>query len=177
MSQLFLLHTRNCCKTQLKGFGDTTPMVLVIFPASLQGTALHSASDHKKEKDNKFSNNSLKACEDYLYMQNQMRAVCTECIMSSHIMSSKTSQMESVDRTTDRHQTLLEVMVLLLSPEGCTVSILGPTQRRTLFSFLCEVKDLLLVVLFQSWENKVSYSSQLNIRIQMARDQHPEKRR
>lgn len=83
-----------------------------------------------------------------------MRAVCTECIMSPLIMSSKTSQMESVDRTTDGQQTLLEVMVLLLSPEGCAVSILGPTQRRTLFSFLYEVKDyLLLVVLFQSWEN------------------------
>lgn len=76
-----------------------------------------------------------------------MRAVCTECIMSSHIMSSKTSQTESVDRTTDGQQTLLEVMVLLLSPEGCTVSILGPMQRRTLFSFLYEVKDYLILLL------------------------------
>lgn len=50
-------------------------------------------------KDNsKNLNNSLKS---HLSMQNQLRAVCTEYIMPSHIMFPKASQTESVDWTTD----------------------------------------------------------------------------
>lgn len=78
-------------------------MVLVIFPVIMRNCTTFSF-DHRKEKDNRFLNNSSKACDAHLYMQNQIRAVCTECIMPSHIMSFKTSQMESVDRPTDGQQ-------------------------------------------------------------------------
>lgn len=65
-------------------------------------------------KHSKNVNNSLKS---YVRMQNQLRAVCTESIMPSHITAPKTSQMESVDQTTGRQHTLNEDTVLPLSPE------------------------------------------------------------
>lgn len=38
-----------------------------------------------------------------------MRAVSTECITSSHITSFKSSQMESIDRSTDRQSASVRI--------------------------------------------------------------------
>lgn len=112
--------------------------------------------DHRKLKTNRFLNNSSKARDAHLHMQNQMRAVCTECITSSHMMSFKTSQMDNVDRTQIDCNTLWGY-----SPSpyiSWRLHCLGSTQRRTLCLFPYEVKDYqLLMVSFQSWEKQVSY--------------------